>query len=203
MDAGEGFCFRCFGEGFEEFDGFLAGELHPLLRGETGAGRAAEIVLDVADGDGFGEVFEVAVGVAGEFVGVLLLPGFGDIQVPAEDNGGIGTEVGDASNLAAGEGGIEDVVGEEEVELEEFEAGVDKLADALARAFFEGEAAADAIGEGVEGGVGGLVADVESGLVVPGADVGVDGLVRLRGGEGGSEEEGATGERVVHYDMRT
>jgi hypothetical protein len=33
--------------------------------------------------------------------------------------------------------------------------------------------------------------------------LGVDGLVCLRGGEGGGEEESATGERVVHYDMRT
>lgn len=45
----------------------------------------------------------------------------------------------------------------------------DHLLNALAGAFFDGATAAEAIGERVEASVGGLIANEERGLAVPGA----------------------------------
>ncbi len=182
-------------QALEEFDSFFAGGSEPVFGGEAGAGRAAEVVLDDANGEGAVDFLEVAVGVAGELVGVGALPPLRGIEVPAQDDGGVGTEVEDSAKLSAGEvdgegAGLGPAVFEEEVELEEVEAGLHETLDALAGELLPGVAAAGTIGEGVEGGVDRLAAKEKSGLAEGLADFEGRGLGGGKAGGRGGDERG-------------
>ncbi len=197
MDADEGIAFGRCGELVEKTDGVGFGELEPDFGGHGGTGGAPEVILNVACGELAVGCFEVAVVVAGEFLGVFFFPPVGGIEMPAEHDGGVGTGVEHAADLFAGEGDVEraffgKTVGHEEVQLVELEADGGELPDGLLGLLVEAEAATGAVGQGVEAGDGGLAIEEERGLAVVGFDLGRQGFCRRDGeGSGGLKEEAA------------